>query len=304
MEETAEKHTILIVDDSRTNIMTLAELLKDDWNIKVATSGKAALRIAEAKKQPDIILLDVMMPEMDGYEVCKRLKEAPETKDIPIIFVTAMDRVEDEEYGLSLGAIDYITKPYSPPLVKARVKNHLELKQYRDMLKETSMIDGLTGIPNRRRFDEALSMEWSRAARYGNSLSLVMIDIDHFKNYNDTYGHLEGDECLRKVAAAMQSIPKRNTDIVARWGGEEFACLLPDADEASANEIAEELRKKVMALQIPHESSQVSDVVTVSLGVATMVPQKGQQPDVLVKKADQALYNAKKSGRNRVSTEI
>lgn len=300
MGEITEKQIILIVDDSRTNIMALAELLKDEWVIRVANNGKTALRIAESSHAPDIILLDVMMPEMDGYEVCKKLKESHITNDIPVIFVTAMDQAEDEEYGLSLGAIDYITKPYRPLLVKDRVRNHLELKKYRDMLKKYSMIDGLTGIPNRNYFNDTFTRHWSRAVRYGTNISLLMIDIDYFKKYNDTYGHLEGDTCLRQVAMALQCVPQRATDIVARWGGEEFACLLPDTDQSQAIEMAEKICHHVAELEIPHQSSLISDIVTVSLGVATMIPEKDQNPDMLVNKADKALYAAKEAGRNRV----
>ncbi|WP_207707019.1 diguanylate cyclase domain-containing protein [Heliorestis acidaminivorans] len=299
--KSSEKQSILIVDDSRTNIMALAELLKDEWAIKIANNGATALRIAESKSPPDLILLDVMMPEMDGYEVCKRLKESPITKDIPVIFVTAMDSLENEEFGLSLGAIDYITKPISPPIVKARVRNHLELKKYRDILKESSRIDGLTGISNRRRFDEALSAEWRRALRYGSSLSLIMIDIDHFKNYNDSYGHLGGDECLRQVAQSLHSIPKRPLDLVARYGGEEFACLLPETEFTWALKIAEDLRSNVLALQLPHKSSPLSEQVTVSLGLTTLIPQKGQEAQFIIEEADRALYTAKEAGRNQVS---
>lgn len=296
------KQTVLIVDDSRTNIMALADLLKEELAIKVATNGKDALRIAFAKEQPDMILLDVMMPNMDGYEVCKQLKEAPETKDIPIIFITAMDQMKDEEYGLSIGAIDYITKPFSPPIVKVRVKNHLELKKYRDLLKQYSMIDGLTGIPNRRRFDEALQMEWSRARRYEKPISLLMLDIDYFKAYNDTYGHLEGDECLRKVAATLQNGLKRSTDMVARWGGEEFACLLTDIDHNDAVNIAEELRTRIANEQIPHEKSTIANYVTISVGVATVKPNEEENIESLLKKADEGLYKAKQAGRNQVGS--
>ncbi|OEF96528.1 diguanylate cyclase [Desulfuribacillus alkaliarsenatis] len=295
-----KKQTILIVDDSRTNIMALADLLKDVWAIKIATNGKDALRIAFSEDQPDLILLDVMMPDMDGYEVCKRLKAAPETKHIPIVFVTAMNQAKDEEYGLSLGAIDYITKPISPPIVKARVNNHLELKRYRDLLKENSMVDGLTGVANRRRFDEAIELEWRRALRYEHSLSLLMVDIDYFKRYNDTYGHLEGDECLRKVAITLKQTLKRPLDMLARWGGEEFACLLPDTDAESAFKVAEQLRKAIVGLQLPHESSPISEYVTVSIGVATVLPNAEMHREDLFKQSDEALYKAKENGRNQI----
>ncbi len=296
----SNKQSILIVDDSKTNILTLAELLKEEWIVKVATNGKAALRIAETFPQPDIILLDVMMPEMDGYEVCKVLKSSPETKDIPVIFITAMAQERHEEYGLSLGAIDYISKPFSPSLVKARIRNHLELKKYRDILKESSMIDGLTGIANRRRFNEYLSMEWQRAMRRETDIALIMLDIDNFKKYNDTYGHLEGDECLKKVAESLSKGVKRASDLVARWGGEEFACLLPETSMNAALEMAEDFRANVEGLKIPHKSSQVAKVVTISIGVASIVPKQEQAYDLLLQQADKALYTAKDLGRNRV----
>ena len=298
-----QRQTILIADDSKANILILADLLKKECAIKIATNGQDALRIAFSAEPPDLILLDIMMPKMDGYEVCEKLKEAPETKDIPVIFLTAMDQIKDEEYGLRLGAIDYIVKPISPAILKMRVKNHLELKQYRDRLKQSAMIDGLTSVPNRRRFDEALKIEWQRAQRYNQPLSLVMVDIDYFKNYNDTYGHLEGDECLRQVAAALQNTLKRPTDMAARWGGEEFACLLPDTDKEDATMLAETLRQAVEEIKMPHKSSLVAEVVTISVGIATKHPSIEQLPDVIVDQADRALYRAKESGRNRVCTD-
>ncbi|MDF2878060.1 MAG: hypothetical protein K0S30_1156 [Clostridia bacterium] len=219
MKNTENKQIVLIVDDAPTNLKVLGTALKDTYHLKLATNGEEALGLAISKNPPDIILLDIMMPDMDGYEVCKKLKEAPETRDIPVVFITAMNEEKDEELGLQLGAIDYITKPFSIPIVKARVKNHLELKQYRDMLKENSMIDGLTQIANRRRFDETLLVEWNRQKRHSEPLSMLMIDIDFFKNYNDTYGHLQGDECLRQIAQTIKKGLKRSTDLAARWGG-------------------------------------------------------------------------------------
>lgn len=304
MNNFEKRQSILIVDDVPMNIKILAAVLKDQYNVKVATSGKEALLIAVSKNPPDLILLDIMMPEMDGYEVCKRLKEAPETRDIPIIFVTAIDKEKDEEYGLSIGAIDYITKPFSIPIVKARVKNHIELKNYRDLLKENSMLDGLTGIANRRRFNDTMLTEWNRAKRSGSTLSILMVDIDFFKNYNDTYGHLEGDECLRKVALALKNGLKRPADLVARWGGEEFACILPETGHAEALTIAEDLRRSIMELAIPHKGSIIEKFVTVSMGVATISPSENEEFESLIKKADDALYKAKERGRNRVFSEM
>lgn len=300
LEKQKQKQTVLVVDDSRTNIVALADLLRDEWKVRVATSGKEAVRIAFSKEKPDIILLDIMMPDMDGYEVIKQLKGAPETKDIPVIFVTAMNQVKDEEYGLSLGAIDYITKPISPPIVKARLRNHLELKNYRDLLMENSMSDGLTGVPNRRRFDETLKVEWKRALRYKAPMTLIMADIDHFKLYNDHYGHLAGDDCLKQVAKILSEGLKRPADLLARWGGEEFACLLPETDNEHGCEMANSLLELIRKEKIKHEHSTLGDILTISLGVATLIPNKDKNPEELIKLSDAALYKAKDNGRDRV----
>ena len=296
-----KKQKILIVDDTVFNIKLLTTALEDDYDISIATNGKDALSIAHSNNPPDIILLDIMMPEMDGYEVCQRLKQEKDTRDIPIIFVTALQDGKSEEHGLRLGAIDYVTKPFSIPIVKAKIKNHLELKRYKDLLKESSNIDGLTQIANRRSFDQALEIETKRARRSGSYLSVLMVDIDYFKKYNDTYGHLEGDECLRKVARAMKTSLNRPGDMVARWGGEEFAILLPDTDKKSAIFIAEKLRKAVLDLAIVHETSLVEKVVTVSIGVATSDPADHSSYEKLLEQSDNALYKAKETGRNRVS---
>lgn len=195
--------TILVVDDMSTNLLILSDLLKDEYDVKIAKNGKKALELVHSNQEIDLILLDVMMPDIDGYEVCKELKNNTKTKNIPIIFVTASDNDEDEEYGLNLGAIDYITKPFNKAIVKLRVKNHLELKLKSDLLEELSMYDGLTHIPNRRFFDKNFEMAYKDVTRENHSLALMMIDIDFFKPYNDNYGHGKGDETLKKVAQAL-----------------------------------------------------------------------------------------------------
>lgn len=298
--QAASKQTILIVDDSQDNVRILAKLFKDEYFVKIALTGQDAIRIAEASPQPDIILLDVMMPEMDGYQLCKYFKQSALTEGIPIVFITAMDQSEDEEQGLRLGAIDYIVKPIKPAIVKARIRNHLELKQLRDILRSQSMLDGLTGLSNRRRFDEALQAEWQRAMRHDRGLSLIMIDIDYFKNYNDTYGHLPGDDCLKAVASAMRSVIKRAPDVLARWGGEEFSCLLPETSLDMAMSIAEQLRAAVESLRLAHKASLTAPVVTISLGVAHCQPRANDSVSTLIAIADQNLYAAKSGGKNRV----
>jgi PleD family two-component response regulator len=223
----ADGGTILIVDDETTNIEILAELLASDYDVIFATSGEEALAIVESAR-PDLILLDVMMPDIDGYEVCARLKKSASSKDISVIFITGLGDLEAETRGLSLGAVDYVTKPINPAVVRMRVRNHIELKIARDELARLAATDGLTGLANRRRFDQVLATECSRLRRSKGRLSLIMIDIDHFKAFNDTYGHVAGDGCLRQVGGAIGSVIHRTPDLAARYGGEEFSCILPE----------------------------------------------------------------------------
>ena len=291
---------ILIVDDTPSNIHVLSEALRADYRIKVATSGAVALSVAgNPETRPDLILLDVMMPEMDGYEVCRRLKKAPETQSIPVIFVTAKTDVIDEEFGLSLGAVDYITKPFHQAIVKARLRNHINLKLKTDLLESLALVDGLTCIPNRRRFDEALEQEWKRSVRSGTPLALIIADIDHFKAYNDHYGHGGGDLCLKAVAQALAKSIDRAGDIVARYGGEEFAAVIPNTDEVGAQFLAERCCATVAALRLPHGFSSAADHVTISVGYAALKPGIERSPTELIELADKMLYRAKEQGRNR-----
>lgn len=290
---------ILIVDDEQLNIEVLCDVLEEDGDMLFALNGETALQLAQ-EEMPDIILLDVMMPDMDGYEVCRRLKGNPSTSHIPVIFVTALSQVADETKGLELGATDFITKPVSPPVVRARVKNHIELKRYRDFLTEIAFVDGLTQIPNRRRYDEFLDTEWRRAIRQESSLSMILMDIDHFKQFNDTYGHLEGDRCLQEVAAALEKTLHRPADLAARYGGEEFACLLPETDMTGAMHLAEKLRTAIEQLKLPHKSSLTAEYVTISVGVSSVMATTEQTSEDLFKLADKALYTAKETGRNKV----
>ncbi len=292
--------TILAVDDAPENLQVLNAVLKDHYRVKVATSGERALALATGAEPPDLILLDVMMPGMDGYEVCARLKDDPRTRDIPVLFVSARDEEEDEARGLALGAIDYIVKPIRPSIVQARVRNHLELKRNRDLLARLTTVDHLTGISNRRRYDEYLELEWRRAARDQTPIALIAIDIDHFKAYNDLYGHPKGDTCLIAVAQALAQSVSRTPDLIARCGGEEFACVLPGTDATGASHLADEMLTRVLALEMEHARSATHEKVTVSIGVAAMIPDPEEPPQTLVALADAALYQAKAEGRNRV----
>ena len=296
------KSTILIVDDMVANIKVLGELLKDEYKIRLATNGEKALQIARSSNPPDLILLDVIMPEMDGYEVCAQLKADKTTKNIPVIFITAMDLEKDETKGLSLGAVDYITKPFSLPIVKARVKTHLELKHHRDILEDLSTLDGLTGISNRRRFNEILEIEWLRALRESTPLALLMIDIDHFKLYNDNYGHIAGDDCLKLVANNLLKGIRRPADFLARYGGEEFAAILPITDIQGAITVGSSLIEHINTLKIPHLHSLVSDQITISIGAASIIPDRKNPSVFLIENADKYLYLAKEGGRNRVES--
>ena len=301
MENLFEQQTVLVVDDSKTNIAVLAEVLRQDYTVRAATGGEKALEIAFSENSPDLILLDVVMPGMDGYEVCARLKADPRTRNIPIIFITGKESEEDEIKGFELGASDYITKPFNPVVVRARVNTQAELKRNRDYMERISYLDGLTGIANRRKFNEFLDLSWNFSKRQSLPISLIMMDIDFFKAYNDTAGHLEGDAALIQIAQALARTAVRKTDLVARYGGEEFACVLPGTSLENAVFMAEKLRSSVLSLQIPHHHFIAGNYVTISLGVASMIPEKDAPFRLLIQAADAALYHAKESGRNMVS---
>lgn len=286
------KAVVLIVDDVPTNVQALALLLKEEYVIKVATGGVRALELASQDPIPDLILLDVQMPEMNGYDVFKLLKEGNVTAEIPIIFVTGKDAVEDEEYGLELGAVDYIAKPIRPSIVKARVKTHITLKQQHDQLVGMATHDQLTGLYNRHYLNDTLSKKVAHAKRHGEVLSVIIVDIDHFKSVNDTFGHLMGDLILKAVANAIQD-NARKEDIAARFGGEEFILLLDSCTSYDAQVKAEHLRKQLEALH------PEGIAVTASFGVAQLQEDIQRYEDFL-KNADTALYIAKEEGRNRV----
>ncbi len=298
--EPPKNESVLIVDDAPENIAVLGELLRAEYTVRVATNGERALKIINSDYPPDLILLDVVMPGMDGYEVCRRVKSHPLTKEIPVIFITAKTGVADEVKGFEMGAVDYITKPFEPIIIKARIRTHLEVKRYRDLLVNNSYKDGLTGIPNRRRFDEYYSSMWTTAVNESFPLSVIMVDLDKFKLFNDYYGHLEGDECLTKVAQSLVLQLERQGDLFARYGGEEFVCLLPNANHEFAMRMAEKFRRHVLSLQIPHANSIEEKYITVSQGVDTMIPTTEMLPKELILRADQELFRAKNNGRNQI----
>ena len=293
-----KKPTILVVDDMTTTLLLLHDLLKDTYEVKIAKSGTKALEILESPNDIDLILLDIEMPDINGYDVCKRIKNNEQTKNIPIIFITGRTSQEDEEYGLSLGAIDYITKPFNKTITKLRLKNYLELKMKNDMLEKLSMYDALTNIRNRRFFDETFEKTFSEIKRDKKSLAVLMIDIDFFKPYNDNYGHGQGDETLRKVAKALEKTIKRASDFVARYGGEEFVILLKDINKDGVEAVANNLLNAIRELKITHEFSKIENYVTVSIGVSYYNSSSDITKLELLLKADETLYNVKNSGRN------
>ena len=294
------KDRILIVDDTPMNIQVLAQALIEKYDILVATSGKEALDIAGSEEKPDLILLDIMMPEMDGFETCKALKNHFSTQNIPIIFVSAKGDVSDQQYGFDLGAVDYITKPFEIPIVLARIKVHLLLKHKSEQLERVAMIDVLTDIPNRRALENSIKRECFRARRDKTLLSVLMIDVDHFKAFNDTYGHGAGDECLRTVAKTLEANLQRAGDMVGRYGGEEFVVVLPDCDQAGASVVAEKIRNHVEMLKIPNKNSQVLSTVTISVGLASSFCTEEDTWKKMLSEADKALYEAKNNGRNQI----
>ncbi|MCT7512274.1 GGDEF domain-containing response regulator [Aliarcobacter cryaerophilus] len=293
-----KKPTILVVDDMTTTLLLIHDLLKDTYEVKIAKSGTKALEILNAPNDIDLILLDIEMPDINGYDVCKRIKNNETIKNIPIIFITGRTSQEDEEYGLNLGAIDYITKPFNKAIVKLRIKNYLDLKIKNDMLEKLSMYDGLTNIRNRRFFDETFEKTFNEIKRDKKSLAVLMIDIDFFKPYNDNYGHGQGDETLRKVAKALEKTIKRASDFVARYGGEEFVILLKDINKNGVEAVANNLLNAVRELKITHEFSKIENYVTISIGASFYNSSSDITKLELLLKADETLYSVKNSGRN------
>ncbi|MCD6258359.1 MAG: diguanylate cyclase [Helicobacteraceae bacterium] len=287
-----DESVVLIVDDVASNVEVLANILKDEYQIKIAQSGEKAIELALRAPLPDIILLDIEMPSMDGFEVLKALRGNSVTKDIPVIFVTSHDATAQEEKGLQEGAVDYITKPIRPIIVKARIKTHLIIKEQRDELVYAASHDQLTGLYNRHHLNEEGGRKFSRALRYQDRLSVIMLDIDHFKKINDTYGHLVGDNVLREVSVLFNT-HKRNEDFASRFGGEEFVILLDNCALEDAVYKAEIIRKSIESL-MPENI-----LVTASFGVAELSYAHSNFEELL-KDADTALYEAKESGRNKV----
>lgn len=330
--EPSSKGDILVVDDKPENLLLLSvALTRKGYEVRKVVNGNLALLAAQAAP-PDIILLDINMPDMNGYQVCKKLKANPETKDIPIIFITASDEAFDKVKAFDLGGNDYITKPFQIQEVAARIENQLavcrlqqalksqntkleteiryrqaveaELIEANRRLKVLANLDGLTQVANRHRFDEYFEREWLRSQRERTELAVVLCDVDYFKRYNDRFGHQAGDLCLKQVAQGISSVIKRPADLVARYGGEEFVVILPQTTAETALHMAETIRFQIARLNLEHPESDASDHVSLSLGVTSVVPNVQSTKEQLLSTADQALYQAKLQGRNRAVLQL
>lgn len=289
--------SILIIDDSVETIRLLSGMLRDLGQISFATSGEAGLQLA-SQRPPDLILLDVEMSSMDGYDVCRRIKSNPGTQHCAVIFVTAHSTAESEVSALESGAVDFIAKPLNPPVVRARVQTHLRLQLNSMALAKLASKDALTGLYNRRYFDSVAEKEMHRHRRQKLPLGIVFIDVDCFKAYNDGYGHQQGDICLRQVANAIDFATRRPDEVVARFGGEEFIVILPYTTGDDALAYGEWICRRVQELEIAHAFSHVASHVTISVGATSRIPLDGDTMQTFVRAADEALYLAKSSGRN------
>lgn len=289
---------ILIVDDNPDDLRLLGHLLKDLGNIIFATSAEAALHMASLR-QPDLIISDLHLGQMNGIELCRTLKRNRETRDIALILVTADANEQTEISALESGAVDFITKPYHGQIVRARVKTHLNVLRHKNLLRLLADKDGLTEVYNRRYFENQSRIELKRHYRQQQPLTLALLDIDFFKNYNDAYGHLQGDICLREVAQSIYNCSRRPGEFVARYGGEEFAIVLPNTNTHNAKKYGHWICEQILSLAIPHGNSETVPFITVSVGLATVVPSSRTTLENLITTADSALYLAKESGRNQ-----
>lgn len=292
------KPKVLVVDDDIVAIKILFQLLQQECELFFVTHSHEVLPRA-IELTPDLIVLDVILDEQDGYQLCEQLKREPLLKDIPIVFITAHFDANDEARGFNCGAVDFIHKPINPQVTLARLRTHLQLKRQADLLRKLSMVDGLTGLANRRHFDQQLQQEWHRCMRQHQPLSLALIDIDWFKQYNDHYGHLAGDDCITHVARLINAQCSRAADLAARYGGEEFVMLLPETDGKGATFLVQQFQQALQHLSLTHARSSF-ERVTVSVGLCTITPNDSMQPAQLLQAADELLYQAKQAGRNQL----
>ena len=297
-----QRNSVLVVDDESINLSALTHILSSMYTVYVAKDGRSAINSAK-ELLPDLILLDILMPDINGFDVIQILKAADETADIPVIFATGLTSTADEEYGLTLGAVDYVHKPYNPAIVKLRVNNQMQIVNQMRMIQYLSMTDALTSTANRWHFNTRMSQEWQRSMRELTPLSILLIDIDDFKKINDTHGHLFGDVVLQNLANNIKICLKRPMDLAARWGGEEFVVLLPNTDLKGAAFVAERIRTSAEKRSHFFDGSG-SVIVTVSIGINCTIPHTDFPVYDFISDTDKALYRAKKQGKNRVCAAI
>lgn len=294
------KDKILLVDDSPLSRGILVRILKLEYDVTEAESGEEALEKL-VHMEPSLILLDIVLSGMSGFECLVKIKAQKRLEKIPVICITSLSTTDDEEKGLMLGAVDYITKPFKHKIVMARIKTHITLYHYQKKIQELLMIDGLTGLKNRRGFDEYLTQQWEDAKFYKNSCSLILIDIDFFKRYNDTYGHLAGDDALKKVGMVINFVCETKNAYGARYGGEEFAVIIPHSKKEEAIAIARFIKLGVEGLNLPHKASTAKNILSISIGGATIAPTPDQPCEDLITSADEMLYKSKDNGRDCIT---
>ncbi|BBF41844.1 response regulator containing a CheY-like receiver domain and a GGDEF domain [Lachnospiraceae bacterium KM106-2] len=296
------KEKVLIIDDSLESIQTLTSILHEDYQVITARDGLSGIRLVN-RYNPSLILLDIIMPGMNGFEVLQQLQNENEDFSIPVIFITCLQDEQSEEQGLRMGAVDYIMKPFNERIIKVKVHNHIKRMRYRRNMEDIAMLDGLTGIPNRRSYDVRFQLDWRACKKENTTFSMAIADIDYFKDYNDNYGHMQGDEVLRRIAGLLQSIVTPYGGIVARYGGEEFVFLFRNKESMEAKKIMEEVRAGVEALKIKHHYSKCANYLTISVGGHSIVPSEEISASEFVERVDRRLYQAKGQGKNRVVWE-
>lgn len=295
-----QNYTILCIDDESVNLKVLASIFKDHYNVVVSKNAKQGFERALDVK-PDIILLDVLMPEVNGFELMEKLKQHPELTNIPVIFITGLQDAEDEEKGLMMGACDYIQKPFNYGIVRARVNTHLEIVRQRNLLQKFALFDSLTELPNRRKWQQDSVDYWLSSKNAKSPMVYGIIDVDHFKKYNDHYGHQQGDVVLRKIANSVRRTLFEYGGAIFRCGGEEFYFYLPIQQRFCAKKVLSACLKNIEALAIPHHAINLSSYVSVSIGAIQVIPNEKLSVEEIMQQADERLYMVKNSTRNAVS---
>ena len=292
-------YKILIIEDGEIGQKMLVDALQDTYKVNAVSTGKEALQIVK-RFRPHLILLDIILPDTNGFYILRKLKENKFTQNIPIIVITGLDNDVAEEKALRLGAVDYVRKPFNKVLVNARVKIHIKIVEQMLTIEKLSFYDALTDLANRRKFDYHMEYEWQRALRKKTTIGLLLLDLDNFKNYNDTYGHKQGDTMLKAVAGVLKKTLNRSTDLPCRWGGEEFAVLIPETSREEVLLIAEKIRSGIEALEVPRSNSDEITRITSSVSAICAIPNQCEQMGSFFENADRLLYQAKREGKNRV----